>query len=258
MMVIHYLNRVEMGVGAGPEAWAWRSGRLFSDVWGQGSLWDCCSYFGPRCWGGSPLFSSSNRELWWTQRGWCPLVLQHIVDLTVLLPECGGLPLGLDGSVYSDLQELCLADWRILGDLSAGEAVRERLLPPCVHLIHHICRIYTTPSGGPFVAGVLGGRRIHFTLPSEQCWAIFCIFCIWTLSTSLFLAISLLLVLARTKSMKFQWDVIHWWLSGCLMTDLKIHLNDLSFLHGICQWFWQCLLKSHLSICLMLCPRTWC
>ncbi len=57
--------------------------------------------------------------------------------------------------------------------------------------------------------------------------------------------------------MECQWDVISWWLSGCLLTDLWIHLDNLSFLCGICRWFWQLLWKSHLSLCIMLHTRTW-
>ncbi len=51
-----------------------------------------------------------------TSGGWCPLVLQLLVDLPVLLPECNGLLLALDQLVYPDLWELCLATWKLLGD----------------------------------------------------------------------------------------------------------------------------------------------
>ena len=73
--------------------------------------------------------------LWWPRRGWFPLVLQLLVDLPVFLPEHDGLLLAPDGSKFPNLQELCLATWRSLGDLSTGEAFREKLLPPYVQLI---------------------------------------------------------------------------------------------------------------------------
>ncbi len=72
---------------------------------------------------------------WWPRRGWFPLVLQLLVDLPVMLPERDGLLLAPDGTEFPDLGELRLAAWRLLGDLSAAEAFREKLLPPCVQLI---------------------------------------------------------------------------------------------------------------------------
>ncbi len=35
---------------------------------------------------------------WWQQRGWFPIVLQLLVDLPVMLPECNGLLLAPDGA----------------------------------------------------------------------------------------------------------------------------------------------------------------
>ncbi len=50
------------------------------------------------------------------------LVLQILVHLPVLLPQCDGLLIGPD--------DLCLAAWRVEGDLSTGDVFRERLQPP--------------------------------------------------------------------------------------------------------------------------------
>ena len=106
---------------------------------------------------------------WWPRRGWFPLVLQLLVDLPVMLPERDGLLLAPDGTEHPNLGELRLAAWRLSGDLSAAEAFREKLLPPYVQLIDRRCELCTMPSGGPFVAGVLDGRRIPFTHLSERC-----------------------------------------------------------------------------------------
>ena len=106
---------------------------------------------------------------WWPRRGWFPLVLQLLVDLPVMLPECDGLLLAPDGTEFPDLGELRLATWRLSGDLSAAEAFREKLLPPYVQLIDRRRELCITPSGAPFVAGVLAGRRIPFTRLSEWC-----------------------------------------------------------------------------------------
>ena len=62
-----------------------------------------------------------------------------------------------------------LAARRLSGDLSAAEAFREKLLPPYVQLIHSRRELCITPSGGPFVAGILDGKRIPFTRLSEWC-----------------------------------------------------------------------------------------
>ncbi len=105
---------------------------------------------------------------WWPRRGWFPLVLQLLVHLPVLLPEVDGLLVGGDGVFHPNLHELCLAAWRLSGDLSAGEAFRERLQQPFGQLIDHRRAICTMPSGGPFLAGVLEGVRIPFTHLSGQ------------------------------------------------------------------------------------------
>ncbi len=44
---------------------------------------------------------------WWPQRGWFPLVMQFLVDLSVMLPERDGLLLAPDGTEFPDLGELC-------------------------------------------------------------------------------------------------------------------------------------------------------
>ncbi len=106
---------------------------------------------------------------WWLRGAWFPLILQLLVDLPVMLPERDGLLLAPDGTQFPDLGELRLAAWRLSGDLSAAEAFREKLLPPIVQLIDRRHELCTTPSGGPFVAGVLDGRRIPFTSLSEWC-----------------------------------------------------------------------------------------
>ncbi len=105
---------------------------------------------------------------WWPRRGWFPLVLQLLVDLPVLLPEVDGLLVGGDGVFHPNLHELRLAAWRLSGDLSAGEAFRERLQQPSAQLIDSRRAICTTPSGGPFLAGVLERVRIPFTHLSGQ------------------------------------------------------------------------------------------
>ena len=64
---------------------------------------------------------------WWPRRGWFPLVLQLLVDLPVMLPERDGLLLTPDRTEFPSLKELRLAAWRLLGDLSAAEAFREKL-----------------------------------------------------------------------------------------------------------------------------------
>ncbi len=104
---------------------------------------------------------------WWPRRGWFSLLLQLLVDLPVMLPERNGLLLAPDGTEFPNLRELCLAAWRLSGDLSAAEVFREKLLPPYAQLIDHQRELYTMPSGGPFVAGVLDRRRIPFTRLSE-------------------------------------------------------------------------------------------
>ncbi len=86
-----------------------------------------------------------------------------------MLPECDSLLLVPDGTEFPNLRELRLAAWRLLGYLFAAEAFREKLLPPYVQLIDRRCELCTMPSGGPFVAGVLDGRRIPFTHLSERC-----------------------------------------------------------------------------------------
>ena len=86
-----------------------------------------------------------------------------------MLPERDGLLLDPDGTEHPNLGELRLAAWRLSGDLSAAEAFREKLLPPYVQLIDRRRELCITPSGGPFVAGVLNGRRIPFTHLLEQC-----------------------------------------------------------------------------------------
>ncbi len=106
---------------------------------------------------------------WWPRRGWFRLVLELLVDLPVMLPERYGLLLAPDGTEFSDLRELRLAAWRFLGDLCAAEAFRNKLLPPYVQLIDRRRELCTMQSGGPFVAGVLDGRRIPFTHLSEWC-----------------------------------------------------------------------------------------
>ena len=110
---------------------------------------------------------------WWRRRGWFPLILQLLVDLPVMLSERDGLLLTPDGTEFPDLMELRLAAWRPSGDLSTAEVFREKLLPPYVQLIDSRCELCTTTSGGPFVAGVLDGRRIPFTRLSERC----CVIC---------------------------------------------------------------------------------
>ena len=83
--------------------------------------------------------------------------MNFLVDLPVLPLERDGLLLTPDGSEFPDLRELCLANWRLLGDLSAGEAFRERLLPPNVQLMDRQRGLCTMPSVIPFVTGVLDG-----------------------------------------------------------------------------------------------------
>ncbi len=106
---------------------------------------------------------------WWPRKGLSPLVLQLLVDLPVMLPECDGLLLTPDGTEFPDLRELSLAAWRLSGDLSAAESFQEKLLPPYVQLIDRQRKLCTMPSGGPYLAGVLDGRRIPFTRLSEWC-----------------------------------------------------------------------------------------
>ncbi len=146
-------------------------------------------------------------------------------------------------SEFTDLQELHLATWRLLGDLLAGKAFQERLLPPCVQLIDRRCELCTTPSGGPFVAGVLDGKRILFTLLSEQCSVMrhsTILSHIFTLSSCMKNKVDG--VLLGRPPLAARW----------VLGDIsQIHLEDLSFLHGIYQWFWWLLLKSCLTLC---CP----
>ncbi len=59
---------------------------------------------------------------WWPRRGWFPLVLQLLVDLSVMLPELAGLLLDPNGTEHPNLGELRLTAWRLSGDLSAAEA----------------------------------------------------------------------------------------------------------------------------------------
>ncbi len=86
-----------------------------------------------------------------------------------MLPERDGLLHAPDGTEHPNLGELRLAAWRLSGDLSAAEAFREKLLSPYVQLIDRRRELCITPSGAPFVAGVLVGRRIPFTRLLEQC-----------------------------------------------------------------------------------------
>ncbi len=81
----------------------------------------------------------------------------------MLLPEVDATLVGGDGVLHPNLQQLHLAAWRLLGDLSAGEAFRERLQQPFVQLIDRRRAICTMPSAGPFLAGVLEGVLIPFT-----------------------------------------------------------------------------------------------
>ncbi len=96
-------------------------------------------------------------------------MLQLLVDLQMLLPERDNFILSPDGSVQPDLRELSLVAWRCLGDLSVGEAFQERGQLPFAQLIDHQNAICTMPMGGPFLPGVLGGRRIAVTHLLEQC-----------------------------------------------------------------------------------------
>ncbi len=91
---------------------------------------------------------------WWPRRGWIPAG-----------PAAPGGPASVATGVRRSYMPHrgqnfltswnSLGAWRFSGDLSAGNVFRERLLPPPVPLID--C---TVPSGGPFVTGVLDGRRI--------------------------------------------------------------------------------------------------
>ncbi len=85
-----------------------------------------------------------------------------------MLPESDGLLLTPGGTEFPDVGKLRLAAWRLLVDLSAAKAFREKLLPPYAQLIDCRCELCTTPNGDPSVAGVLGRRRIPFTPLSER------------------------------------------------------------------------------------------
>ncbi len=73
----------------------------------------------------------------------------------MLLPEHDYLILNADGSAHPNPHKLCLAAWRLLRDLSAGEMFQEKLQPPFEQLTDERRAICTMPSGGPFVTGVL-------------------------------------------------------------------------------------------------------
>ena len=130
-------NKVEAFFSHLPDPLALQGNSLQSD-WSKGLL-----YMYPQL----PLLSLALHKVireeaqviailpWWPRREWFPLVLQLLVDLPVMLPERDGLLHAPDGTEFPDLGELYLATWRLLGDLSAAEAIREKLLPPYVHLI---------------------------------------------------------------------------------------------------------------------------
>ncbi len=87
-----------------------------------------------------------------------------------MLPaECNGLVFDLDGSVYADVWELRLA---VFGDspvISLAQARRAGRGSRHHHIDDHhaICTVLR-PSGGPFGAGVLDGRRIYLTRLLER------------------------------------------------------------------------------------------
>ncbi len=58
---------------------------------------------------------------WWRRRGWCPQVLQLLVDLPVLLPEVNDLFLRPDGVPCPDLNA-SPSHLDTLEDLSTGMA----------------------------------------------------------------------------------------------------------------------------------------
>ncbi len=67
-------------------------------------------------------------------------MLHLLIDLSVFLPERDNLILGLDGSGHPDLQDFRLATWGPSGDLSTGEAFREKLQLPFAQLIDSVPR----------------------------------------------------------------------------------------------------------------------
>ena len=81
-----------------------------------------------------------------------------MVDLPVLLPEHNSFLLGLDRVLHSNFPSL-----RLLGDLSGGVEFQQCLQQPYMQLTDSQHMLCTTPSGGPFVAIVLKGRKIPFT-----------------------------------------------------------------------------------------------
>ncbi len=68
---------------------------------------------------------------WCFWRGWFSLVLQLLVDLPVMLPECDGFLLAPDGTEFPDLRELCLAAWRLSGDPCSRGVSRDAAATIC-------------------------------------------------------------------------------------------------------------------------------
>ena len=144
---------------------------------------------------------------WWSQRGW--------LDLPVMLPECDGLLLAPDGTEFPDLRELCLATWRLSGDIFAAEVFKRSCCHHAIYVqpINRRPELCTMSCGGPFVAGDLDGRRIPFTCLSEWCRVICSIYDIG--------------VLVGRHPLVARWVI-----------GLKIHPEDPWFPGGVYRWFW--------------------
>ncbi len=90
---------------------------------------------------------------WWPRRGWIPpgpAAPSRPASVAIRARRSS------DGMEFPDLGELCLAAWRRSGDLSAGEAFGERLLPSYVQLIDGrrqvavlLLLVFSTGEGSP-------------------------------------------------------------------------------------------------------------
>ncbi len=95
---------------------------------------------------------------WWPKRGWFPLLLGLLVDLSIMLPEQLDLVLDPWGRGHPGLMTLQLAAWRLSGALSRQQAFLTRLHAPFVVLRESQRDLFMTQSGGYFLAGVKGDR----------------------------------------------------------------------------------------------------
>ncbi len=186
---------------------------------------------------------------WLPRRGWFPLVLQLLVDLTMLLPEVNGLLFDPDEVAHPYLHGFHLAAWRLSGDLSIGEAFRERLLPPHVQLIDNQRAISTAPSGSSFLPGVLKGATdpLHPSIRTVLAYL--------QHLPRLGLKHATILNHISALSSCSCWEApFFWWLGESLVTDRSIRPSVPWFLFGICCWSWWLSLKNLMNLYVWLLP----